>query len=132
VFVKNKHDVLRANQEFYSAFRSGDYARMDALWAVKHPVSVYHPNWQGIEGREAVMTSWFEVMVVSEPPAVMVRDECVIMNGRRAVVLCTECMGATRVIASNLFVLEDDEWRMTHHQATHLPHNVNSPPRAGD
>lgn len=130
--MKTKHDVLRANQEFYSAFRSGDYARMDALWALKHQVSVYHPNWQGIEGREAVMASWFEVMVVEQPPAVSVRDECVIMNGRRAFVLCTECMGTTRVIASNLFVLEGGEWRMTHHQATHLPHNVNSPPRAGD
>jgi hypothetical protein len=132
VFVKTKHDVLRANQEFYSAFRSGDYGRMDALWALKHKVSVYHPNWQGIEGREAVMASWFEVMVVAQPPAVSARDECVIMNGHRAFVLCTERMATKRVIASNLFVLEGDEWRMTHHQATQLPHNVNNPPRAGD
>ncbi|MBU2533243.1 MAG: nuclear transport factor 2 family protein [Alphaproteobacteria bacterium] len=127
--MKTKHDVLRANHEFYSAFRSGDYARMDALWAAKHKVSVYHPNWEGIEGREAVMASWFEVMVVAEPPMVTVRDESVIMTGQRAMVLCTECFESTRIVASNLFVLEDGEWRMTHHQATHLPYSVNSPPR---
>ena len=127
--MKTKHDVLRANHEFYSAFRSGDYARMDQLWALHHDVSVFHPNWEGIEGRDAVMASWFEVMVVAEPPIVTVRDECVIMNGRRAFVLCTECFDAIRIIASNLFVLEDGEWRMTHHQATQLPHGAKSPRR---
>ncbi len=127
--MKTKHDVLRVNHEFYSAFRSGDYARMDALWAQKHQVSVYHPNWAGIEGRDAVMASWFEVMVVAQPPMVTVRDECVVMTGRRAMVLCTECFGRTRIVASNLFVHEDGEWRMTHHQATHLPDNADIPPR---
>lgn len=128
--MNTKHDVLRANHEFYSAFRSGDYARMDQLWAYKHDVSVLHPNWEGIEGREAVMASWFDVMVVAEPPMVTVSDECVILNGRRAIVLCTECFGSTRIIASNLFVLEDDDWRMTHHQATHLPHGADTSPRS--
>ena len=127
--MKTKHDVLRANYDFYAAFRSGDYARMDELWASKHDVSVYHPNWEGIEGREAVMASWFEIMVVAQPPMVSVSDECVIMNGRRAFVLCTESFDTTRVVASNLFVLEDGDWKMTHHQATHLPYNANSPPR---
>ncbi|MFT7574302.1 MAG: ketosteroid isomerase-like protein [Alphaproteobacteria bacterium] len=130
--MKTKHDVLRVNHEFYSAFRSGDYARMDEIWAHKHDVSVFHPNWDGIEGRDAVMASWFEVMVVAEPPMVTVRDESVIVTGRRAMVLCTEAFDATRIVASNLFVLEDDEWKMTHHQATHLPYNANIPPRSHD
>ena len=130
--MKTKHDVLRANHEFYSAFRSGDYARMDALWAQKHDVSVFHPNWDGIQGRDAVMASWFEVMVVAEPPMVSVRDECVVITGRRAMVLCTECFDVTRIVASNLFVLEDDVWRLTHHRATHLPYKANSPPRSMD
>ena len=68
-------------------------------------------------------------MVVAEPPMVTVRDECVIINGQRAFVLCTECIDATRIIASNLFVLEDGEWRMTHHQATQLPYSAKSRPR---
>jgi len=130
--MKTKHDVLRANHEFYSAFRSGDYARMDSIWAHDHDVSVFHPNWDGIEGRDAVMASWFEVMVVAEPPMVTVRDECVIITGRRAMVLCTECFDVTRIVASNLFVLEEGVWRLTHHQATHLPYNANSPPRSID
>lgn len=127
--MKTKHDVLRANHDFYAAFRSGDYARMDALWATKHPVSVYHPNWQGIVGREAVMASWFELMVVAEPPIVSVQDESVILTGHRALVLCTECIDSSRIIASNLFVFEDASWRLTHHQATQLTHSASSPPR---
>jgi len=127
-----KHDVLKANHDFYSAFRSGDFASMDALWAHKNPVSVYHPNWQGIEGRDAVMASWFELMVVSEPPMVSPRDESVILTGNRAVVLCTECLGESHLIASNLFVLEGDDWKITHHQATQLAHSTNSRPRTQD
>lgn len=130
--LKTKHDVLKANQEFYSAFRSGDYARMDGIWSDKHSVSVCHPNGESIEGRQRVMASWFDVMVVSEPPMVTVRDESVIINGQRAMVLCTECFDVTRIVASNLFVLEDDQWKLTHHQATHLPYNANSPPRPND
>lgn len=130
--MKTKHDVLRANHEFYAAFRSGDYARMEGLWAQQHDVSVFHPNWEGIKGREAVMASWFEVMVVAEPPMVSVRDECVIVTGQRAFVLCTECFDTTRIVASNLFVLEDGDWKMTHHQATQLPQDANSPPRTKD
>jgi len=116
--MKTKHDVLRANHEFYSAFRSGDYARMDALWSDKEKVAVHHPNWEGIEGRSAVMASWFDVMVVSEPPEITACDETVIVTGNRAFVLCTECIDASRVFASNLFVLESGSWKMAHHQAT--------------
>ena len=130
--MKTKHDVLKANHEFYAAFRSGDFARMDGLWAQQHPVSVHHPNWAGIEGREAVMASWFDVMVVSEPPMVTVSNETVIITGTRAFVLCTETFENTSVIASNLFVLEEGQWRMTHHQATHLPHRANTRRRSTD
>jgi hypothetical protein len=130
--MKTKHDVLRVNHEFYSAFRSGDYARMDEIWAQNHDVSVFHPNWDGIEGRDAVMASWFEVMVVGEPPMVIVGDESVIVTGRRAMVLCTEAFDSTRIVASNLFVFEDGDWKMTHHQATHLPCNAKNPPRSHD
>jgi ketosteroid isomerase-like protein len=122
--MKTKHDVLKANHEFYAAFRSGDFARMDALWAQHHPVSVHHPNWAAIEGREQVMASWFDVMVVAEPPMVTISDETVIITGTRAFVLCIEKFENTSIIASNLFVLEDGDWKITHHQATHLPHSA--------
>ena len=122
--MKTKHDVLKANHEFYAAFRSGDFARMDALWARAHAVSVYHPNWAGIEGRERVMASWFDVMVVAEPPMVTIGDEMVIITGERAFVLCTETFENTSIIASNLFALENGDWKITHHQATHLPHSA--------
>ncbi len=119
--MSNKADVLQANATFYSALRRGDYAAMDALWSRQQKVSVYHPNWCGIEGRDEVMASWFQVMVVAEPPDIDVTDECVILNGRRAVVLCTENVDNAQIIASNLYALEGGAWKITHHQATHLP-----------
>ncbi len=128
--MQTKHDVLKANQEFYAAFRSGDFARMDALWSSRHPVSVLHPNRSRIDGRTEVMASWFDVMVVGVPPMISAAEESVILNGKRATVFCIESIGPSRVVASNLFALEDDGWKLTHHQATQLPFTVRTPPRA--
>ena len=114
--------VLHANTEFYATLRSGDFARMDEMWSSDEDVSVTHPNWDQIDGREDVMASWFQVMVVAEPPQVEVADECVIVNGRRAFVLCTEVIGSARMFSSNLFVCEaDNRWRLTEHRSTQLP-----------
>ena len=85
-----------------------------------------------IDGRADVMASWFEVMVVSEPPALVVSDECVIVTGQRAMVLCKERVDNTEVVTSNLFVLEDGSWKMTSHQATYLPGKAKKPPRRPD
>jgi len=57
-------EVLAANEHFYDVFRSGDMAAMYELWSSRESISVYHPNWPGISGRDDVMTSWHQVMVM--------------------------------------------------------------------
>ena len=116
-------EVLAANELFYDAFRSGDVAAMEALWSERDDVSVYHPNWPGITGRDDVMVSWHQVMVLSEPPAIFCSNPTVIRRGRVAIVFCTEDIEGHEMTASNVFVDQGGVWRMTGHHARPLSLN---------
>jgi len=116
-----KSRILFANEAFYAAFRAADFKAMDALWSRRRNVAVYHPNWQGIMGRDGVMASWYRIMVEGAPPDVFPHDQVVIQARKAAFVICTEDTGGAQTIATNTFVKEDGIWRLTHHQATPLP-----------
>ena len=116
-------EVLAANAAFYRAFADGDRQKMDELWSRRFPVTVIHPTWPGIYGREAVMQSWNQLLRVrvnirvAEAQAFVVRDS--------AFVICYEILdGGTILIATNIFSREGDTWKLVHHQAgstTHVP-----------
>lgn len=117
-----KSDILDANHLFYECFRNGDMARMDMLWARDEEVSVVHPGWSGITGRDDVMASWRQVMVHSIPPNIYPTDICVILSGQqKAVAFCIERIGDAEIFASNVFTVENGAWCIKHHQATPLP-----------
>lgn len=124
--------VIAANEHFYQAFRSGAFAEMETIWSPREEVSVYHPNWPGILGREDVMASWYQVMVLSEPPPVFPKDVTIVRAGKVAMVFCTEDMGEARMTASNVFVEEDGAWRMTSHHSAPLPIGVSQEKTRGD
>jgi hypothetical protein len=42
------------------------------------------------------------------------------MGENSAMVICEEHLDTARMIATNVFVRESDDWRMVHHQATRL------------
>ncbi|MBT4674150.1 MAG: SnoaL-like domain-containing protein [Rhodospirillaceae bacterium] len=44
-------------------------------------------------------------------------DAAAIINAGAAFVICTEDLGAATLIATNIFVAEDGEWRLVHHQS---------------
>ncbi|MEQ8824590.1 MAG: nuclear transport factor 2 family protein [Filomicrobium sp.] len=114
-------EVLAVNEHFYDVFRSGDFAAMDEMWSRREDVSVYHPDWPGITGREDVMASWHRLMISNDPPAVFVRDPMVVREGRVAVVFCFEDVEGSTMTASNVFVKEDGVWKITSHHARPLP-----------
>ncbi|MET0386000.1 MAG: nuclear transport factor 2 family protein [Polyangiales bacterium] len=111
--------VLRVNAAFYRAFTQGDFPAMSALWARSAPVTCFHPGSALLRGREAVLDAWRQI--IGEPaPFEMRCDQAEAqLFGTTAVVTCYE--GNDRepahLAATNVFVLEDGEWRMVHHQA---------------
>jgi ketosteroid isomerase-like protein len=110
------HDVRAANQAFYEAFRSGDLAAMDAVWARRIDVACAHPGWGALVGRDRVMASWRGIFD-NEPPPVRCAEVRVHLLGEVAFVTCEERLPGVRLLATNLFVLEDGAWRMVHHHA---------------
>lgn len=119
--MSDKQRVLAANDAFYAAFRNADFDAMEALWSRRRKVSVYHPNWPGIDTRDAVMESWYRILVAGDPPNVRISEPTVIMSEKTAMVICREDLGGTHLIATNIFVLEEGDWLMTNHQASRLP-----------
>ncbi len=112
--------VLAANLEFYRAFGARDLAAMDALWARQAPVACIHPGWPVLADRDAVMESWHGILANPAAPRIACYDEQVLLYGDTALVVCEEELDGGTLIASNLFVREDDAWRIAHHQAGQL------------
>jgi ketosteroid isomerase-like protein len=119
--MSEKQAVLAANDAFYAAFRAADFEAMESLWSRRRNVSVFHPNWPGINTRDAVMESWYRILIAGNPPHVSAIDATAIVTAKTGLVICQENLGGTNLIATNVFVLEDGQWRMTNHQASRLP-----------
>lgn len=115
-----KEQVHAANELFYAAFGAGDLDTMDRLWSKTRKVSIYHPNWQGISGREAVMRSWEAILGDGDKVDIRPVDPTIIMGRKSATVICEEHLASVRMIATNVFVREGADWKMVHHQATRL------------
>lgn len=119
--MPEKERVLAVNEAFYAALRAGDFVAMDRLWSQRKSVAVYHPRWRGIDGREAVMESWYKIMTIGVPPPVYPQQPTVVLALASAMIICEEKIDDARLIATNVFVKERGGWRMTHHQASPLP-----------
>jgi ketosteroid isomerase-like protein len=112
--------VLAANLEFYRAFAARDLVAMDALWAHRAPVGCVHPGWPALSDRDSVMESWHGIMSNPDAPRITCYDERVLLYGDAALVLCEEELEGGTLVASNLFVREEEGWRIAHHQAGQL------------
>jgi len=118
--LEDKLAVLAANKAFYKAFRESDLDAMDTLWAKRTKVSVIHPGWNAIFGREKVMASWQHIIESGGAPIYPVQP-VVLFRDSSAVVLCYEKTGTLYLVATNIFVQEDGEWRIIHHHAGPAP-----------
>ena len=111
--------VLEANQEFYAAFSRGDYEAMSALWAKLVPVACLHPGAPLLSGRQAVLQSWRQLLDAAPAWRMVSRDATVHVLGHSAFVTCLEANGdqPAHLIATNIFVWEEERWRLVHHHA---------------
>lgn len=116
----DKQDVLTANEAFYRAFAEADFNAMDLLVARTHPVAIIHPGWPAISGRASVMETWRMIFAEGPQETRPVNPE-VFLCGETAYVIVYEGMGNVFLVATNIFVREDGEWRLAHHQAGPIP-----------
>lgn len=110
--------VLAANEAFYAAFNTKNAAAMEECWARSFPVACTHPGWNAIEGREGVLDSWRAIMANPEQPKVFTGAAQAFVRGELAFVVCRELVSGTPLSATNVFVLEDGDWRLAHHHSS--------------
>ena len=113
--------VLFANDAFYVAFLNHDMKAMDDLWACGAMVSCIHPGWNHLTGREAVIESWARILANHNGPTFKVSGASVSIYKDTAVVICYEVFDDQTVVATNIFLREQNEWRIIHHQAGFSP-----------
>ena len=108
-------EVLSTNAAFYEALATGDFGLMQKVWSHTADVTCIHPGWGSILGRQSVMRSWETIL--QSPPQIACTEPRGFVSGDSAYVIAYENLGDGRLIATNLFRLEDDAWKMIHHQA---------------
>ena len=108
-------EVLSTNAAFYEALATGDFGLMQKVWSNTDDVTCIHPGWGSIFGRQSVMRSWETIL--QSPPQIACTEPRGFVSGDSAYVIAYENLGDGRLIATNLFRLEDDAWKMIHHQA---------------
>ncbi|MGH3390003.1 MAG: nuclear transport factor 2 family protein [Actinomadura sp.] len=129
--------VEAANAEFYAAFEAVDMDRMSAVWAdgpYAESVVCVHPGWPLLRGRGAVLRSWALIMANTPYIQFVLTDVRAELQGEQAVVTCAEniltassteefAAGAS-VVATNVFVRTDGEWRLLLHHGSPVLNQV--------
>jgi len=113
------HAALAANAAFYTAFAAGDLRAMHTIWSVSEPVLCSHPGTLPLHGRTSVMESWQAILV--QPPPIAVSEARGVAIRGVAFVTCLEHIGGEILAATNVFVWEEGQWRMAHHQSGAIP-----------
>jgi len=106
-----------ANDAFYQAFAAADFDAMAAVWSEQGNVFCCHPGWPPITSRAEVMASWQEILTAAGPIPVSCVAPKVTVHGEVGLVCCYERFANQHLVATNLFVRADGQWRMIHHHA---------------
>ena len=110
--------ILEASEAFYRAFNEHDFEAMDGLWARELPIACVHPSWLTLHGREEVMDSWRRILGNPDQPRIVAGGSTVHVIDEVAFVLTQELVSGQPLAATNLFALEDGQWRMIHHHSS--------------
>ncbi len=123
-------EILAANQRFYEAFAHADLGAMDDLWARAAPVSCVHPGWGALVERDEIMMSWRAILDGEAPNEIAYGAAEAYPGEDMAYVLCNETIGEAELVATNVFIREDGEWKMVHHHAGPVLRRARVPERS--
>ncbi|XP_020572689.1 uncharacterized protein LOC110019392 [Phalaenopsis equestris] len=122
----SRASVLSANERFYHAFRNGNLAAMQSIWAKGDHVYVVHPGAGRISGYELVTDSW-EIVCGADhefPIRIDLKDVEVHVRGNVGFVTCMEVVKTKggswgKQVATNVFEEIDGQWFICVHHASH-------------
>ncbi|TCK17189.1 ketosteroid isomerase-like protein [Thiogranum longum] len=117
-----------AEQAFYEAFANADLSAMMAVWAEREFIECIHPMGDRVQGYDAVQESWREIFEGGLRVRFKLSNVHRTQDALIAVHILYEHLSTPGdnthwppVIATNVFQLIDNSWRMTHHHASPCP-----------
>jgi ketosteroid isomerase-like protein len=126
--VTEQEAVAAANTAFYEAFETADLDAMLASWLDADDTFCVHPGGLAIRGTSAIGRSWALIMANTPYIQFFLTDVEVSVRGDVATVTCTENVltgddhtagfGGSAAVATNVFVRDDDTWRLWMHHAS--------------
>lgn len=117
--------LILANEAFYMAFATGDADQMENLWSQGSSITCIHPGWPPLDGPDEVLGSW-RCILSADSPLIGISNATAHIHGNVGYVICREHLEPGNLIATNIFSLEDGEWKLVHHQAGISP--ADAPP----
>ena len=110
-------EVVFANERFYQAFGASDLKGMERLWAKDVAVSCIHPGHGPLIQRKEIIETWHLILQGGSADGIQCKAPEVMMHGDIAWVICYEFIQGGYLIATNIFVQQNSEWKIMHHQA---------------
>jgi len=114
--MADKTALINANEAFYAAFATSNADSMQELWSTQSDITCIHPGWPPLNGAEDVLGSW-HCILSAESPLVGISDTRAYMLGNVGYVICQEHLEPGVLVATNIFLLEGENWKLVHHQA---------------
>jgi uncharacterized protein (TIGR02246 family) len=124
-----------AEVAFYRAFQEADLEAMADVWAADDEIVCIHPMGPRQHGRQAVLESWAQILNGGRALDILLGDARRTEGGGLAVHVVTEYLafaeGEKRYrgqsIATNVYRLGPDGWRMILHHASPMPETTAEP-----
>jgi uncharacterized protein (TIGR02246 family) len=114
-----------AEEAFYRAMQKNDLELMMAVWAEDDNISCVHPGGQRLDGRAAVRASFEQVLSSSPGMQFRLSDVSQFYDQNLAVRVLHEHIRLGKdssfqppVVATNIYHLTDNGWRMVMHHAS--------------
>ena len=104
-------------------------AAMAELWARRAEVTCVHPHRPILIGRDAVLRSWRAILGHPDQPKIVFAAEPPRLVGDICIVTGREVVAAVPITATNIYLREDDQWRMIHHHGSPVLQLQNHPDR---
>ena len=116
--MSEESSVLSANAAFYKAFALRDMQAMENIWVKEARPTCIHPGWVPLVGRKQVIKSWRNILDDGSAASIKCSNACAFIYGDCAYVICQEHLECNVLIATNIFLKEEDTWKIIHHQAS--------------
>ena len=91
---------------------------MEDIWVKDARPTCIHPGQAPLVGRKQVIKSWKNILVDGSAASITCSNAYAFIYGNCAYVICQERLECNVLIATNMFLKEEDTWKITHHQAS--------------